>query len=265
MARARAKDYEALGRKNITKPSKAPARTRIAIYSRNKRGKTRFCLTANELKGQRILIIDPEHGTDKFKKQDPDVWHVSKWEHMDDVLGYLRLGKHPYTWVAVDGMTKINNMALKFIMRLGEEANLERRPGIVDRRDYGKSGELIKTMALSFDALPLGVIYTMQEKTRTVEDEEDETSEASTFFIPDLPDSPRGTINSIVDVIGRLYVAKAQFKNPDGGAPIEKNQRRLYLDNHPQYDTGYRSEYELPPILKNPTVPALLDLLDKGK
>lgn len=260
MAAARTtKNYEALAKKNIVRPSDIEPKRRFFIYSRNKKGKTRFCLTAPD-----VLVVDPEHGTDQYRRVNPAVWHVTRWEQIDDIWGYLRLGKHPYKWVALDGMTKINNLALRFIMRRREEETLEQRPGIVDRRDYNKSGELIKEMVLRFDRLPLGVIYTAQERQMSGDDD-DETSEATTRYVPDVPQGVRGTINGVVDVIGRIYTAKAQFKNPDGGDPIEKNQRRMWIGDHAQYDTGYRSEYALPDMVKNPTVPTLVDLIAKGE
>lgn len=284
-AKPKQKDYLAIAKRNITKPSKVKRKWRLLVYSKNKKGKTRFCMSADTLdkagKAEgRLLIIDPEQGTVQYPRSDPHVWYVKKWEDLDDIWGALRTGKvtpkflglgdrdEPYDWVALDGMTKINNMALRFIMRKREEtSSLSVRPGIVDRRDYNKSGELIKELLLMFDALPINVIYTAQERMLTPQgddDGSDETDESSVFFVPDLPAGARGSVNSIVDVIGRLYVTKAMFKNPKGGEPIEKNQRRLFMGLHPAYDTGFRSELELPDVLKNPTVPRLVKLLEEG-
>lgn len=266
MARAgkgKQKNYAAIAKQKLTKPSQVKPKRRFFIYGRKKRGKTSFCESVNEMKGERVLIVDPEHGTDWMKSKDPDVWHVTKWEDVDEVLGFLRLGKHPFTWVAFDGLTKINQMALKFIMRLGEETNLERRPGIVDRRDYNKSGQLMRDLIVAVDALPLGVIYTAQERVISA-NEDDETEEESTLMVPNLPEGVRNSTSEVVDLIGRIYVTKATFKK-QGGGTVEKNQRRLWLGVHPQYDTGARSEFELPDLLKNPTVPSLIQLLDKGK
>lgn len=269
------KDYLAIARKKVYNPSKKAPKWRFLVYSRNKKGKTTFCMSAGRSK---VLIADPEWGVDKYVKTDPYVWPLERWEDTQDLWGALRTGElspktlglgpedEPFEWVALDGMTKINNYALRYIMALGEATNLDRKPGIVDRRDYNKSGELIKELVLKFDALPMGVIYTAQERMVTLSEdqEEDETAEASTFFVADLPAGARGTVNSVVDVIGRLYVRKVEFKKKGGGTVI-KNQRRLWLDNHPMYDTGGRSEYELPEFIRNPTVPLLVETMLKGK
>lgn len=265
------KNYSAVAKKKMILPGQPlPVKRRALIYSRNKKGKTRFCITAGDMGP--TLFIDPEMGTSKFpkliKEKGITVWPITKWEEMDDVWGYLRSGKHKFEIVVVDGLTKINGMALRYVMRKAEETHLDRRPGMVDRRDYGKSGELMSQMILNFDALPLSVIYTAQERMVSIEgDNEDETSEATTFFTADLPNKARGSANSVVDVIGRLYVVKAQFKNPKdpNGAPVEKNQRRLWVDVHSQYDTGYRSEFELPEFIRNPSVPKLFKALEEGE
>lgn len=281
---AKQKDYLKIAKANVTKPSKVKRKWRFLVYSKNKKGKTKFCISADTLSkvdGKcegKLLLIDPEQGSVQYPRSDPHVWYIDKWENLDDVWGALRTGKltpkllglgasdEPYAWVALDGMTKINNLALRFIMKKREETSLEQRPGIVDRRDYNKSGELIKELLMKFDALPINVIYTAQERMISGNEdlESDETEESSVFFVPDLPAGARGSVNSIVDVIGRLYVAKAQFKNPKGGEPIEKNQRRLWMGIHSAYDTGFRSEFELPDILKSPTVPRLVKLIEEG-
>lgn len=263
-ARTKEKDYVAIARRTITQPSKMPPKWRFLIYSRHKKGKTTFCMSANDVPGGKILIADAEKGTDKYRKKNPDVWPITKWEDLQDMWGFLRSGKHDYTWVALDTMTKIHNMALRYVMKLGEDKNLDRIPGIVDQRDHGKAGELSKDLVYKMDRLPIGVIYTAQEKIDKGKDDEDELAESSVFYVPDVPPGVRGAVNSNVDVIGRLYVAKAQFKNPEGGDPIEKNQRRLWINNHPMYDTGARSEYEVPDMLKNPTVASLTKLLLEG-
>lgn len=263
------KNYEAIAKKAMILPGQPlPTKRRAFIYSRNKKGKTRFCLSAAEV--GKTLIIDPENGCAPYariiKELGITVWPVTKWEDIDNVRGFLRTGKHDFKIVCVDGTTKINGMALRYVMHMQEQTHLDRRPGIVDRRDYGKSGELMHQMILNFDALPISVIYTAQERMVSLDgDSEDETSEASTFFLPDLPNKARGSVNSVVDVIGRLYVTKTAFKEKATGNVVEKNQRRLWLDVHAQYDTGYRSEFELPEFIKNPTVAKLFRALDEGE
>lgn len=262
------KDYLAIAKKNVHRPSKVKHHPRILVYSRNKKGKTTFCLSAGV---EKVLMVDPEKGTDTMKRRDPYVWKVERWEDMHDVYGACRTGQlspktlgqgssdEPFEWVALDGLTRINKMALKFVMGLQEERDLDRRPGIVQRGDYGKSGRLMEDMINDFHSLKMGVILTTQERMFTADSGDSDEDEESTFFIPDLPAAVRSAANQVVDVIGRLYVVDVDTKN----GPAK--QRRLQIGVHPRYDTGARSDYVIPDMLKNPTVPKLVDLLIQGK
>lgn len=252
------KNYAAIAAAKITRPSQVKRMPKFLIYGRNKKGKTTFCETAGQGK---ILIVDPEHGTTEMKEKDPHIWPVDKWEDLDDLYGYLRSGDHPYEWVALDGLTRISNMALNYVMRIQEEKSLDRIPGLVQQRDYGKSGELMRAMLTNFHNLPMGVIYTAQERQQeTVDSEEDEDAEGgASMYVPDLPKGVRGMVNSLVDVIGRIYVVKVEDRE---GNPVA--QRRLWLGESVKYDTGYRSDYTLPDYIKTPTVPKLVRAIRTG-
>lgn len=271
MAQA-SKNYAAIAAKAIGDPS-TDRPPRWCIYSRNKKGKTRFCCTAPN-----GLIIDPERGTDPYKKfttaSGSKVWSISRWEDVDDVWGYLRTGGHKnHDWVSFDGGSRIHKMALRWVMRQAMERDLERRPEQIEKRDYGRAGAMMEQMFHNLNTLPIGVIYTAQERMFVAEDEvtdDDPDVESSNVqYVVDLPKGARAALLSIVDVIGRLYVVKATVKVRKGGpdAPITeevRQQRRLWLEPHVSYDTGYRSQYVLPPFMKNPTVPNLAQLIKEG-
>lgn len=261
------KDYAKIAKAKIRKPSEVIRKPRLLVYSRNKKGKTTFCNSAAN-----VLFLDPENGTDELKRSDPDVWPVKSWLDIDEAYQFLKGSKEAqkYEWVAVDGTTRMSNMALRYVMRSEEERNLERRPGFVEQRDYGKSGELFKGMLVNFQTLPQGVIYTSQERIVQVDNgvsEDEDAEDVATMFVPDLPKGVRASLNSIVDVIGRLYVVKSTKKVRRAGEVIEKEyyQRRLWTGDHPQYDTGARSEYDLPDYLKDPTVDRLVNLIRTGE
>lgn len=259
------KDYLAVAKRNVTRPSIVKGRRRILVYGRNKKGKSTL---ANSAGVPTTLVIDAEHGTDAMLKNDPYVWHVARWEDMQDVLGALRLGtlspallgvgseKEPFSWVNMDGLTRFNNMALRYIMRMQEEQDLSRRPGIVDRRDYNKSGELMKELLMQMHALPINIVYTAQERMKAITaDSDDEESEVVDYvLVPDLPDGVRGASNSWVEVIGRIYVVRIE------GKP----ERRLYIGPNDKYDTGFRSDFVLPDVVRNPTLPKLVRLMEQG-
>lgn len=268
MARVKEKDYAALAAQRMHRPAEVTRKPRLLIYSRNKKGKTTFSLSAGV---GRVLLIDPEGGSDEMKSKNPHVWPVSKWSELDEAYEFARyvnkcpfkgceFGEgHPFDWVAPDGLTKMNNMALKHVMRIQEERSLDRIPGMVIQKDYGKSGELMKDLLNKFHNLPQGVIFTAQERQVEAQDsEEDEDYEdSSAWYVPDLPKAVKGAANSIVDVIGRLYVVRTDDEPP-------KAERRLWLGESAKYDTGYRSDYVLPNYIRNPTVPKLVHLMRTG-
>lgn len=253
------KDYAAIARKRIQRPAEIERLPKLHIYSRQKKGKTTFSTSAGI---ENTLILDPEHGTDLMKKKNPHVWHIEKWEDLDEAWNFIRGGGHRYTWIGVDGLTKLSQMSLKYTMRLQEERSIDRIPGQVQQRDYGKAGEVMKTMLTNFHNLPYGVVFTSQERANEAADsEEDEDIESESMeYVPDLPKGVRGYINSLVDVIGRLYVVKV---DKDDGTTVA--QRRMWLGETLKYDTGYRSDYVLPDMLKLPSIPKLVALMNEGK
>lgn len=256
---ATGKDYKAIAAQRIIRPASQEVLPRILVYGRFKKGKTTFALSAGV---EHTLIADPETGTSYMDGLNPHVWPINTWTDLEELYGYLRLGGHPYRWVVLDGLSRFNDMALDFTMRVREERQLDAQPGMVQLKDWGQAGKLMKTMMVNFHNLKkLGVIYTAQERPmETISSEADEEVEAENMaFVPDIPKGVRATVNSLVDVIARIYVVKVQVGDK------EKLQRRLWLGDHPMYDTGARSEYVLPDYLKNPTVPKLVELLSTGQ
>ncbi len=256
-----AKDYDAIAAAKIRRPSQMGRKPRFLVYGRNKKGKTRFASTAPD-----VLILDPEEGTVGLTQSDPNTWPINNWQEFDDAYQYLKRGNHSFRWVCVDGLTRFSNMSLRFVMGLEEERDLTRKPGMVQKQDYGKSGELLKGMLWNFHTLDMGIIYTAQERAMEVEedpDAEDGDAEAtSMMYVPDLPKGARSAVNSIVDVIGRIYTVRLDHPKIEDKKVI---QRRLWLAPHVAYDTGYRSDFVLPDYLKGPTVPKLTQLIREGR
>lgn len=255
MAVAKKVDYAAIAKRKIHRPGQKPKR--ILVYGRNKKGKTRFGFSAPN-----VLMLDPEVGTEELP-DDANIWAINKWEDMDEAFKYLRNADHAYDWVCVDGLTRIQNMALRFVMKQAEERDLDRIPGMVQQKDYGKSGELIKGMLFNFHNLPMGVIYTAQERQETpgeFSDEDVDVENATVRYVPDLPKGVRSSVNAIVNVIGRIYTVKVENNAGD-----EVIQRRLWIAPSESLDTGARSKHPLPEYIKNPTVTKLVNVMNTGK
>ena len=250
-------DYAAIAKAAIHRPGDNPRPPRMLIYGRNKRGKTRFCATAPN-----VLILDPEEGTEEETKLNPAVWPINDWTDINKVYQYLKKGGHPYEWVAIDGVTRIANMALRFVNgKQPEEINLESTPKANQIQKYGAAGELVKGMLHNFHSLrTMGVIITAQERMVEVSelddvDDEDAPAPVSYMFVPDVPRGARSALNAIVDLTGRMYVVNGEFTRKVNGEVVQyKRQRRLWVGVEERYETGHRSSYELPDYIPNPTV-----------
>jgi len=257
------KDYAAIAKSRIHRPRNETREPRLLCYGKQKKGKTTFGISAGT---ETTLVLDPESGTTEMKTKNPHVWPIDKWEDVSDAYEFLRMGEHRYEWVVVDSLTRLNNMALKYVMKLQEERSLDRIPGLVQRQDYGKSGELMKDMIVRFHNMrTMGIIFTAQERMVEASDSDDEDDDADgseAAYVPDLPKSVKNMVNSVVDVIGRIYVVRIEDPNDS-----EKTmaQRRLWIGESTKYDTGYRSDHKLPDMVKNPTVPKLIRLIRTGK
>jgi len=72
-------------------------------------------------------------------------------------------------------------------------------------------------------------------------------------------------LNSIVEVIGRIYTTKVTVKDKQNeGQTKDIMQRRLWIAPHASYDTGYRSDFALPDFIKSPTIGKLTSLILTG-
>jgi len=252
--------------KIIKAGTSAPRMPRYLVYGRSKQGKTTFACTAPN-----VLVLDPESGT-REGSTPVDVYPIEKWQDCDDALKFLRGSAHGYDWIVVDGLTRINQMSLKHVMRLGEEADLSRVPGMVQLKDYGRAGELMKGLLLSLHTLHgVGIVYTAQDRMEAPDMGDDDLLDEDAQvpgarYVPDLPKSVRGAATAMVDCIGRVYSVSVTGPHPKTGREITQRQHRLWIGQTEQYDTGYRSPHRgIPDYLRKPSVPRLQELLETGK
>lgn len=270
MASTAGKDYIAIAKRKVNRPRDIESYRKILIYARNKKGKTTFSLSGGV---ENTLLLDPEDGTDTMRAKNPYRWPIRSWQDMQDSYGALRTGKlcpadvggtshEPFSIVSVDGLTRMNNMALRFAMKVREEKDLDTVPGMVQLKDYGKSSELMKQMLHNFHTLKMHVVFTSQERVITsgsADDADDDADQTGIYYVPDMQAAARGAANSLVEVIGRLYTIKVDVKG------VPKTERRLWIGIHEKYDTGFRSDFQLPDMIRKPTVPKLINLMLTGE
>jgi AAA domain-containing protein len=271
------KDYSAIARQRIVSPDDAGRMPRLLVYGRNKKGKTHFANTAPDL-----LVIDPD---DQPKPLRP-TWRIDRWEDVNEAYLFLRSGKHDYKWVSLDGVTKLYSYALRWVMRQSDERAkaLDKHPDQVGKQHYGRANQMFETMLQNFHALRnIGIILTAQEKMMGVTEviagkdtvvpddmqDDDDYTPTSYQYIVALPKGARAPLNAMVDLTGRIYVVRGEFERRikvDGQWETQQytKQRRLFIGVDDMYETGYRSEHDLPDFIEDPTVKKVVRALRTG-
>lgn len=223
------------------------------FYAKNGMGKTRLGAS-----GPKTLLVDcNEKGSLSVRKY-PDVkrFPVDVWTDIDMAFWYLNKGKHDYETVAIDTVTSLAQLCMRFV--LGDEASRDptKDPDMPSKREWGKVGELMRTVILNFRNLPMNVVFLAQERRGFTDDDE----EAPEIF-PEVSPSIRQTLTASVDIIGRLYVKEVTKKGKGEG---EKNKivpsYRMLIGPSERFTTKDRSEAGLPPVI---TLPDRVDNLTR--
>jgi AAA domain len=186
----------------IKPASKLPKRFRLLVYGRSGVGKTRLVSSAPN-----VLLIDVnEQGHDSVTKDwDPNVYPVEYWDQINEVFWYLQSGDHPYEAFAIDGITGMQNLCMKFV--LGDEASRDasRDPDMPSRQVWGKVGELMKTQIINFRNLPMHGLFTALERKRFTGDEDEGGDDVEISFGPNCSPGIAGPLEAAVGMIGYLY------------------------------------------------------------
>lgn len=230
--------------KKIKPASKLPKRFRALFYGRSGAGKTRLASSAPD-----VLVIDVnEQGTDSVRKDfDPDVYTVEYWDELNEVFWYLASGEHKYKSVAIDGVTGMQNLCMKFV--LGDETarDASRDPDMPSRQVWGKVGELMKTQITNFRNLPMNVIFTALQRVKTSGDDDDEEGEI--FVSPACSPSIAGHLEAAVGMIGYLQTTRVLGPKQEGKKKRARITRtRLLIGPSDRYLTKDRYGLMVPHV-----------------
>lgn len=206
--------------KKIKPASKLPKRFRALFYGRSGAQKTRLVSSA-----PKVLLVDiNEKGSDSVRNDyDPDVYPVEFWSELDDVYWYLAHGDHDYETVALDGVTSMQNLCMKFV--LGDEASRDasRDPDMPSRGVWLKMSELMKTQITNFRNLPMNVLFTALQRKSIIGDDDDEDQEI--YYSPACSPAVSSHLEAAVGMIGYLHTTQVYGKRPKGSDKKAKRPR----------------------------------------
>lgn len=209
--------------------------TRFLFYGRSGAGKTRLAATAPD-----VLLLDiNERGTKSVRRDlNPHVFPVSRWSEFNDAFWYLQSGNHEFKSVAIDGVTSLQNLCIKFV--LGDEVarDASRDPDMPTRTVWGKVGELMKTSITNYRNLEMNVIFTALQRSRQVGEDEDI---ADTIISPNCSPSIAAHLEAAVDVIGNLSTKEVKVKRKGEDKVRTIMRRRLLVGPSERYVTKDRT------------------------
>jgi hypothetical protein len=217
-------------RQKIKPASEQPRNQHFAFYGEPGSGKTRLAASAPN-----CLIIDvDEQGTDSVRRDfDPKVFRAEVWQDVLDVYWYLQEGDHDFESFALDTLTGLNQMCLKFV--LGDEVSRDasRDPDMPSRQIYGKVGKLMRDQITNFRNLGLNSIYLAQ--VRTKESGDDEDLDSTTTYGPDVSPSIAKHLDAAVGTIGYLVKREIFIKSKKTNRRRKEVRRRLLIGDSSTY------------------------------
>ena len=228
----------------------------FCVYARNGQGKTTFGAS-----GPKPIIIDAEGGTPSVRKhKDAKVFRVETWTDIDLIYWYLKTGDHDRETVVLDTVTALAALCMKFV--LGDEASRDptKDPDMPTKREWGKVGELMKTVITNFLSLDMHVVFLAQERKSFVDDDSDEIPEV----LPSLSASSREIMTAHANIIGRMFTKTVVEKTKVNGKvkKTKRLQHRMLVSPHDIYLAKVNIEdHGLPNVLIDPTIPGILDMI----
>jgi hypothetical protein len=232
-----------------------PVHLRLLIYGDPGTEKTRFIASAvkriNPITGNqyRVLILDcNEKGTLSVRKFDPTGKYLRSFkvrgiQDLEHMFWYLYTNSDKWDIVAIDTTTELQWLVLRGVVEYDALTNDASRDILMPhKRDYGKTGEIMRMWISNYRNLPMHVVFTAHQRT------EDADEESSKW--PDVQDAVRNRLCGAVDIIGRSYYREIN----------NKMIHCIYFGPHASWKTKERSG-ELPDEIKKPNLGDIIEMI----
>jgi hypothetical protein len=196
--------------KRIVAVADRPVYLRMLVYGNPGTEKTRFIASAvkrenpKTKKPYKVLILDcNEQGTLSVRKFDPTkkylkVFKVERAQDIEHVFWYLKMRPDSFDIVAIDTTTELQWLFMRSVIDEDARGDASRDILMPHKRDYGKTGEMMRMWISNYRNLPMHIVFTAHESS---EDEEDDESKKW----PDAQGKVKNRLCAAVDVIGRSY------------------------------------------------------------
>lgn len=222
-------------RNGIHRASELDDPFRGLVYARPKVGKTRLVATLPN-----VLILDiAEKGTKSVKRDlDPNVYRVRRVSELDDLYWFLQSGDHEFESWAIDGVTGLQSLVLRFVMGDEAERDASKDPQMPSRQIWGKVNEICREFITNFSNLPMHGCFTALERSRDMAEEDDDESQI--VVGPAVTPGVANHLEGSVDTIGRLTAREVVVKKKGQEKGTRVIRRTLWLGPSERYIAGER-------------------------
>jgi len=165
----------------------------------------------------------------------------------DDIYWYLSSGEHDFQSVAVDGVTGLQTMAIRYVLDDDAERDASRDPNMPSKQTWGKANELLKDLITKYRNLPLNVCFTALERSREIGEDEDE--ESRIVIGPAVSPGVASHLEGAVGTIGRLTAREVVVKK--GNKQLRVVRRSLFVGTSERIIAGDR-DHLWGSVVRNP-------------
>lgn len=243
----------------------------MLLWGQTKSGKTAFIASAPKplifAVEEGTMTVRGKKGVQVFPFTQGGDYRTPKWKDAIDFIYYIRYGDHDRETAAVDTMTALARVAMRFINKDEEARDEARAPGTTDRRTYGRLATAMSDFMEDLEAACLErgmhLIYTCQERRLN----EEQAAAEGADYVPDLTPAVRSVILEKPSIVARTF--KEEVETDDLEADPEVRYGMYF--RHPEWPVGERltpigaSKPWLPTVSYKATVPALLRRIEKAK